>query len=195
VELEAALAKFWVGTIANKQWERTGLHFELWLEEELKIGGVPFRPPVVDMRVRPVVLTVEAPEITIPINRACRQLHILGQVTFPIGYPLSGRWGEPVAVYTLQYASGRTQTLVVRNGIEVAQSNRIHAATRIDPIAVAAQPAVEYIKDIVREQYQILLWSVLTQSEELVSVRCKLNDSQPPLAIFAITSEQAHVDQ
>jgi hypothetical protein len=76
----------------------------------------------------------------------------------------------------------------------VAQSNRIHAATRIDPIAVAAQPAVEYIKDIVREQYQILLWSVPTRREKLVSLRCTLNGPQAPLAIFAISSEQSQVD-
>ena len=190
-ELEAALATFWAGSVADKQWQRTGSHFELWLGQELRIAGVPFRSPVVENRVRPVVLTVQTPEITIPINEACGTLHILGQVTFPLGYPLSGARGETVAVYKLQYASGKIQTLPVRNGIEVAQSNRIHTATRIDPIAVSAQPAVEYIKDIVREQYQILLWSVPTQREKLVSVRCKLNGSQAPLAIFAITTEKA----
>ena len=95
-----------------------------------------------------------------------------------------------MAVYTLQYASGKIQTLPVRNGIEVAQSNCISAATRVVPIATAAQPAVEYIKDSVREHYQILLWSIPTQPEELVSLRCHLNSNQPALAIFAITSEK-----
>ena len=95
-----------------------------------------------------------------------------------------------VAVYTLQYASGKTQDLPVRNGFEVAQSNRIHSATRIDPIAASAQPAVEYIKDVVREQYQLLLWSIPTQGGKLVSMRCRLNSDQALLAIFAVTSEQ-----
>jgi hypothetical protein len=90
----------------------------------------------------------------------------------------------------LQYANGKTQTLPVRNGFEIAQSNRIHSATRIDPIAASAQPAVEYIKDIVREQYQLLLWSIPTNGSKLASMRCKLNSQQAPLAIFAVTSEQ-----
>ena len=137
-----------------------------------------------------MLLTEDSPEITIPINQACTKLHILGQVTLPVGYPLKGSRGEVVAVYTLQYASGKTQDLPVRNGFEVAQSNRIHSATRIDPIAAAAQPAVEYIKDVVREQYQLLLWSIPTQRDKLVSMRCKLNSQQAPLAIFAVTSEQ-----
>lgn len=39
-----------------------------------------------------------------------------------------------------------------------AQSNCISEATRLDPIAVAAQPAIEYIKDVLRETYQTQLW-------------------------------------
>ena len=137
-----------------------------------------------------MVLTAAVPDTVIPIHQTCAQLHILGQVSFPVGYPLVGQTGETVAVYTLQYASGKIQTLPVRNGIEVAQANCIDAATRIDPIATAAQPALKYIKDSAREQYQILLWSIPTLSEELVSMRCQLNAGQPSLAIFAITGEQ-----
>src|SRR5208282_1012690 len=177
--LEVSLKKYWAGSIANDQWKRTGSQFALWQEPEIKIAGVSFCSPVVDGRVRPMVLTAAVPEMVIPIHQACAKLHILGQVSFPLGYPLIGQAGETVAVYTLQYASGRIQTLPVRNGIEVAQSNRIHAATRIDPIATAAQPALQYIKDIVREQYQILLWSVQTEPDRLVSLRCKLNSHQP----------------
>ena len=79
----------------------------------------------------------------------------------------------------------------MRNGIEIAQSNRIFEGTRIAPIATAAQPAVEYIKDIVRERYQLLLWSVPVEPHKLLDLRCKLNGQQPALAIFAITAEQA----
>ena len=162
----------------------------MWPGQDLKIAGVSFRTPLVENRARPVLLTAEAPEVAIPINQKCSKLHILGQVSLPMGYPLSGVRGDVVAVYTLQYASGKTQVLPVRNGFEVAQSNRIHSATRIDPIAVAAQPAVEYIKDVVREQYQLLLWSIPTQPDKLVSMRCKLNSQQSALAIFAVTGEQ-----
>ena len=146
--------------------------------------------PVVHGRVQPVVLTTAVPEMLIPIHQKCTQLHILGQVSIPVGYPLAGRAGESVAVYTLRYASGKIQTLPVRNGIEVAQSNCVHRATRIAPVATAAQPAVEYIKDIAREHYQVLLWSVPTAPETLVSLECRLNPNQPALAIFAITTEQ-----
>ena len=188
---EDSMQKFWAGSVAPEQWKRTGSHFILWRDSELKIGGAGFRSPLVDDHVRPVLLTTDTAEINIPINQSCSRLHILGQVSLPLGFPLRGVQGETVASYTLQYANGKTQTLPVRNGIEVAQSNRISEATRIAPVATAAQPAAEYIKDIVRERYQLLLWSVPVEPHKLVNLRCKLNGQQPALAIFAITAEQA----
>jgi len=188
---EASLAKHWAHSITQDQWKRTGSQFALWQEPKINIAGVSFYSPSVGGRVRPLVLTDVVPGVVIPIHEVCTQLHILGQVTFPVGYPLNGRPEEPVAVYTLQYASGRIQRLPIRNGIEVAQSNCIEKATRIVPIATATQRAVEYIKDIAREHYQVLLWSIPTQTEELTNLQCKLNPSQPALAIFAITRARA----
>jgi len=80
--------------------------------------------------------------------------------------------------------------LAVRNGFEVARANRIHAATRVDPVAVAAQPAVEFSKDVVREQYQFLLWSVAVRPLRIRSLKCKLSGGQSAIAILAITTEQ-----
>jgi hypothetical protein len=73
--------------------------------------------------------------------------------------------------------------------MEVAQSNRIHVATRIDPVASGTQRALEYVKDVVREQYQVLLWSLPVERGRVESVRCKSEAGQPTLAVFAITAE------
>src|SRR5262245_15085719 len=120
--LEETLEKYWASGIANDQWKRSDSQFVLWQQTEIKIAGVSFLPPVAHGRVRPLVLTGAAPEMMIPIHQECTQLHILGQVSFPVGYPLAGQAGESAAVYTLRYASGKMQTLPVRNGIEAAQS-------------------------------------------------------------------------
>ena len=204
--LEDELGKYWGATrMARNQWKRTGGKFELWKTAEVTIAGAAFRSPLIEGRVRPILLTTEVPEVTIPIQQSCTALHILGQVAFGTGYPLTGapdlfghipagenhHLGDAVAEYTLQYAGGKTQVLPVRNGIEVAQANRIYGASRILPIATSAQPALEYIKDVVREQYQILLWSVPTAKAKLESIHCKLTGGQGNLAIFAITMENS----
>jgi hypothetical protein len=189
--LESRMQAFWnTADMAENQWARTGSHFRLWQTPVIEIAGVTFRSPVIDGWVRPLLLTPEVPEIAILIDQSCSRLHILGQVTLPGGYPLQGRRGETVAVYSLLGTDGRSQELPVRNGFEVARANRIHAATRIHPVAVEAQPAVEFAKDVVREQYQFLLWSVAVKSRRIRSLKCKLSDGQSCIAILAITAEQ-----
>jgi hypothetical protein len=175
--------------MGEDQWLRTGGHFHLWRTPSTEIAGTTFRSPVVDGYVRPVILTSESPEISIPIGRSCSRLHFLGQATFPQGYPLRGSAGENVAVYSIVGANGASQDVPVRNGMELAQANCIYEATRIDPIAQEAQPALEFKKDIVREQYRFFLWSVPVKAGRVQSVRCRLNSGQPSLVILAITTE------
>jgi len=187
--LEAMLAEYWPKAVmAEDQWKRTGGKFTLWQEPDLLIAGVPFRIPVVGGYVRPLVLTPDRP-VTVAINLDCKRLHILGQVTFSAGYPVLGKRGETIANFHLKYSGGGERQIPVRNGIEVAQANLIHAATRIEPIATQAQPALKYVKDIVREQYQVLLWTVPQEGGKLETLSCEMQEGAPPLAIFAITAE------
>jgi len=186
---ESILKKYWSASISDDQWIRTGSRFRLWQAPAVEIAGVSFRSAAVDGYVRPLVLTPETPEVTIPIGRRCSKLHFLGQVTLPQGYPLQGRTGDAVAMYSIVGANGAAQDIPVRNGFEVAQANRIYQATRINPIAIEAQPALEFKKDVVREQYQFLLWSVSIKPGRVQNLRCKLNSGQPSLAILAITTE------
>ena len=189
--LESRVKEFWTTVdMAENQWTRTGSQFRLWETPVINIAGVDFRSPVIDSSVRPLVLTPEVPEIAIPIDQACSKLHILGQITLPSGYPLQGKSGETVAIYSLVGADGRSQELPVRNGFEVARGNRIHAATRVNPVAVEAQPAVEFAKDVVREQYHFLLWSVAIKPRRIRSLKCKLSGGESCIAILAITTEQ-----
>jgi hypothetical protein len=189
---EERMAKFWSkAPMAEDQWKRTGSKFLLWQGSEVDIAGVMFRTPVVNNYARPVVVTPEVAEVNIPIGLEGLRLHILGQVTFPAGFPLVGADGETVAGYTVRYASGKTHEVPLRNGYEVVQSNLVHVATRINPEATEAQRALLFAKDIAREQYQLLLFSVPVEGSRIESLHCKLNGQQPALAIFAITVEQA----
>jgi len=182
------MARYWKG-IGEDQWKRTGEDFLLWQGGGLEISGVNFQMPVVNRYIRPLVLTPEFPEVVIPVNRKCRRLHILGQVTFTEGFPVAGSDGESIATYTLEYSSGSTQQIPLRNGYEVAQSNIINETTRLDARATEAQRALVFVKDIAREQYQILLLSIPTEGGTLTRIRCSLSGEQPPLGIFAVTTE------
>ncbi len=188
--LEDAFAKYWPNArMAGDQWKRNGGKFVLWQESDFQIGGMPFRIPVIERCVRPLLLLPGIP-VTLPVGREVGRLHILGQVTFPRGYPVIGKRGETVATYHLRYSGGRDRQIPVRNGVEVAQANLIHEATRIEPIATAAQPVMKFVKDIVREQYQVLLWTIPLEQGNLAALRCEVQAGQPAIAIFAITAER-----
>jgi hypothetical protein len=186
--LKTHMARYWEQTARN-QWKKSGEDFLLWSKRQLQIGGVSFQMPVINDRVRPIVVTAENPDVSIPINRRCTKLHILGQVTLTAGFPSNGADGDRVATYTLEYSGGRTTDIPLRNGFEVAQANIIQDATRVDPQTTESQRALTYVKETAREHYQVLLYSIPVEGATLASIRCRLAVQQPPLALFAITTE------
>jgi len=192
-DFEDRMARFWsTAPMAGDQWKQTGSKFLLWQGSEVQIAGVTFRAPVVNGYVRPVMVTPGVPKVEIPVGVEGLRLHILGQVTLPKGFPVEGNDGEAAAVYTLHYASGNRREVPLRNGYEVAQSNLVSVATRIDPEATEAQRALLFAKDLAREQYQVLLYSLPLEGGKLASLHCQLgNQPSSALAIFAVTVEQA----
>lgn len=189
---EAAMEKYWPTVHAGDQWARSGSKFELWrqdAEDELLLGGVQFHPVLVDGYVRPL-FAGNGMELEIPIRQRCTRLHVLGNISLPAGYPTVGKQGEVAAIYQVRSTSGEVMEIPLRWGFEVVQGNIIHDGTRIMPIAIESQPAFEYIKDVAREQYQILLYSTPRIETEMVeSLRCKVVDAQNWIAVFAITAE------
>ncbi len=190
---EAAMEKYWPAVRAGDQWERSGSKFELWRqdsEDEILLAGVQFRPALLNGHVRPLVCGSDF-ELEIPIRQRCTRLHVLGNISLPLGYPIAGKPGEVAATFERRCSSGKVTEIPLRWGFEVVQGNMIHDGTRILPVAAEAQAAIEYIKDVAREQYQILLYSTpQIKAEMIASMRCKVVDTRNWLALFAITAEQ-----
>lgn len=190
---EAAMETYWPAVRTGDQWARSGSKFELWrrdTEDEILLAGVQFHPPFVDGHVRPLIAG-SGFDMEIPIRQRCTRLHVLGNISLPLGYPLTGKAGEVAAIYEVLSSSGEVAEIPLRWGFEVVQGNMIHDGTRILPVAVESQAAIEYIKDVEREQYQILLYSTPQIKAEMIeSLRCKVVDARNWLALFAITAEQ-----
>ena len=58
--LKTRMARYWEQT-ARDQWKKSGEDFLLWSKTQLEIGGIFFQIPVIKDRVRPIVVTPEAP--------------------------------------------------------------------------------------------------------------------------------------
>lgn len=191
-ELESAMEKYWPEVrMARNQWTRTGGEFKLWSDTAIFISGARFAVPVRTGYARPLILTAGNPEVSIPVGVSCRALHILGNVTLPDGYPIAGTKGAVAAVYRVKRSQDRVSEFPQRHGIEVARSNMIFRATRIDPVALQASRALVFHKDSAREHLQALLYSLPLDAGPVDEIVCRLHPEQPPLAIFAITAELA----
>jgi Glycosyl hydrolases family 2, TIM barrel domain/Glycosyl hydrolases family 2/Glycosyl hydrolases family 2, sugar binding domain len=190
-DLESRLAEFWSNSrMARDQWKRTGERLRLWQGTHVDIAGVDFNTPVVNDFVRPLILTPRFPEVEIPLEINGTQLHFLGQVTLPAGFPVTGQVGGTVASYRIHYAGSKVEEVPLRDGVEVARANLVHEATRINPLVTSSQRVLEFVKDVAREHYQVLLLSVPISGVRVESVTCRLVGDQP-LLIFAITAELA----
>jgi beta-glucuronidase len=188
-DLESVLAEFWSKSrMARDQWKRTGEKLRLWQGAKVEITGVGFNIPVVKDFIRPLVLTPRFRELEIPVQTTATQLHFLGQVTLPDGFPTAGQAGQTVGSYRIRYKGGKVKEVPLRDGFEVTRANLIHASTRINPLVTSAQRALEFVKDVARENYQVLLFSVPTGGGRIESVTCRLV-GEHPLLIFAITAE------
>jgi hypothetical protein len=58
---------------------------------------------------RPLVITKDTPELSIPIARNCERFYLLGNVTLPSGYPLEGKMGATAATIEIRYQDGRLE--------------------------------------------------------------------------------------
>jgi len=189
-EMEKLLERYWGShTMACWQWEETGKKFWLWSLPKFRAGFVPFHTAVRDGLTQPIVLTPGCSKIEIPIGLKADRLHILGSVTLPDGYPIIGKFGERVGRYVIVYKDGRRQETPLRWGIEVARSNMIANATRINPETVCGERVIVYQKDTFREIHQTRLLSLDAQPKLIDRLICELDIAQVPASAPATPTE------
>ncbi|MBO5269625.1 MAG: hypothetical protein J6B77_02485, partial [Clostridia bacterium] len=83
-------------------------------------------------------------EITVPVNEAASALYVVGNVSMPKGYPITGAYGETAGEYTVYYTDGTSETHTVRNGYEVTTATAQHGPSRIEPYAANSLRVFRY---------------------------------------------------
>jgi hypothetical protein len=180
-ELETLMERFWKShRFTRHHWDQTGRSFWLWNSPEFKIGEIPFEPVLQKGESRPIVLTPNHRRVEVSLNLEAERLHFLGNVTLPDGYPVIGKYGEQVARYVIVYDDGERQEAALRWGQEIARSNMIAIASRIDPSTTFGERVITYIKEPTREIYQTRLFTVDTKPKKIVRLICELQGSYSP---------------
>jgi len=167
-ELEALMERFWkTQGFTSTHWQTTGRKLWFWNTSKLEIGHFPFETPVKEGAARPLVVTPRNPRVEIPANVRASRLHFLGNVSLPDGYPVLGRLGERIGRYVVEYEDGERQEVPLRWGVEIARSNLISVATRIDATTAEGERVLMFKKDPVREVHQARLLSISTKGQQI----------------------------
>jgi hypothetical protein len=87
-------------------------------------------------------------------NEPAPRLHLLGQVTLPVGFLILAAAGEAAGEYVVHYGGGKTQHIPLRHGIEGCSGSLIHQASRLAPAAPASQYALTFVRDYACERFR-----------------------------------------
>ena len=125
------------------------------------------------------------------VGARCRRMIVLGNVSLPYGFPSYGAYGEPVAVYEINYTDGTAQTVLLRNGYEVTTAFCILGPSRIDPRAAKAPRAMSFSYDYDSEQYCVNRMDIQIDPDKTVaSLTLRTLSEKYSLLLYALTVEE-----
>ncbi len=93
--------------------------------------------------------------LTFTLNAKSDCLTIIGATSLRKGYPLSGDYGETVALLTVEFACGETKEIELKNGEHFTTAFTTIASSRINPLASKATAFARFSYDKNFENYII----------------------------------------
>jgi hypothetical protein len=188
---------------------------------EVVVDGLPFL-----LEKQLVMLSNGTPSVHIPVGRAASEIEFLGQVCFnslakkppagfaempflsevfgaesppPFrGYPQAGEFGEQAAEYVITYEDGATESIPLRNGMELADYRMFYGLSFINPIAAETRGALSYKSDFGTKMYQMRLLSLHPKRQDVRIVSIDFNLKNPayvPILAAITLQEYAPVDR
>ena len=82
----------------------------------------------------PVAVSSEK-DLSFPLGRRAEIISVIGLTSMTSGYPLGGTYGEDACYISINYKSGKTETISLKNGVHITTAFALKGSSRIDPIA------------------------------------------------------------
>lgn len=155
------------------------------LREEIgAVGALPL-----DLSATPYVVDGT---LTVPVDMTAKGLWIIGNVSMPKGFPISGEYGEPVAEYTVEYTDGTSDTHVMKNGEDFTTAAALHGPSRIEPYAENALRLARFHHEFAWEHYVVNARYIATDPAKTVKALSLKNAGNGYLPLFyGLTAEKA----
>ena len=156
---------------------------------KLKFGALEFLLPE---KGRPLCIERETPAVIIKINRICKKIHFLGQVTTITGYPSEGKYGKVVAKYRINMKDGKYLDRLLKQGEDLVEDNMLRGASRIDARPANAPVAYRWWRDTENAYFQACCLAIeLKKSPVAVkNIEFRLLDDRFCPLLYAVTLEE-----
>ncbi len=110
----------------------------------------------------------DSTEIDVNCNFNTESIMIIGLTAINKGYPLSGEYGEDVAVLKISYLDGEEQEYVLKNGVDVTTAFTTNLSSRINPVAENTVKFAEFGYDKNFENYILNSMKIDVNSEKII---------------------------
>jgi len=91
--------------------------------------------------------------------------------------------------YTIVYSDGERKRVPLRWGFEVTRGNLVASATRLNPVALAATPAMDYVKHVGWEQYRTLLFTLSVEHKPMDRIAIAVKPLPPARPLISLPNQ------
>ena len=114
-------------------------------------------------------------------------LTIVGCVSAPKGYPISGKYAEDAYILTVEFADGTSEFFALKNGVHFTNAFTVFASSRINPVAEETTPFARFSYDKNFESYIINKLEIkFLQTKTINKVSVKSLDNGYDLLIYGV---------
>ena len=112
---------------------------------------------------------------------------VIGAVSLPGGYPITGEYGEVGARVTVVFSDGESEEFLMRNGIEFTTAHTTLASSRISPRAEKAKRFAEFNYDKNLDNYILNSLELdLSSKKKVTEVRFESVGDKYALLIYGV---------
>jgi hypothetical protein len=170
--------------LVEKSLERMKPNVERLRYRKITVGPILQREEVKGISLVPHLLR---DNLTFTVNAKSDCLTIIGATSLRKGYPISGAYGETVALIIVEFADGDTMEIELKNGVHITTAFTTIASSRINPLASKATEFARFSYDKNFENYIINRLDVSFGKEKKVKrVKMASLNNEYDLLIYGI---------
>lgn len=130
-------------------------------------------------------------EFEIKTDICASALYIIGNTGMPKGFPVDGKYGEPVCEYIVTYEDGTVEKHEMQNGRDITTATAQHGPSRINPVSETSPCVLKYNYDYNYEHYIVNLHVLETDRSKVIrSLKIKNAGNGYNVLFYGVTAEK-----